>query len=125
MYPLLVILCVAAILFAIRWVQLPKPDASPTPTEQSPNVVQIDSELFGEALCESCSMSGNKLTCSPETIKVILAGVETSSLESVSDNSITFNKGEKKGFIEVPAAVIANMADNELFKPEKEQQDGK
>jgi len=125
MYPLLVILCVAAILCAIRLVQLPKPNSTATPTELSDNIVQLNSKLFGESLCDSCTISGDKLTCSPSIIKKILANVETTSLKSVSENSITFNLGETKGFIEVPAAVIANMADLKLFKPQKEQTDGK
>lgn len=124
MYPLLVILCIGTILCAIRLVQLPKPNSAATP-ELSDNIVQLNSKLFGESLCDSCTMSGDKLTCSPSLIKEILANVETTSLKSVSDNSIIFNLGETKGFIEVPAAVIVNMTDLKLFKPQKEQNDGK
>ena len=122
-YPLLVILIVAVCFVFIR-----RPlfkTTTPAPIEQSENLVPLNYKFFEEALCDSCELSHNKLTCSPNIIKKICSGVKAASLDSVSNNFIIFHKGETNDCIYVPAAVIANMSDMGLFQTSKKQSNGK
>lgn len=120
-YPIFVILGVAAVLTAYKMHTLKK--AAPEKKEQTVSVVQIDSKRFEESLCDSCSMSsGNKLTCSPTLIRQIVANIEPTAFKSVTDNSIIFEKDPSdKDYIKMPAAVIANMKDLNLFITQTEE----
>lgn len=123
-YPLIVIIGVAALLFALRLSIFQ--DTPPAKHDQYGNCVELNREAFGKALKDTCNlkMSKNKLKCNPELIQRILIDVDSSALASISDNSITFEN--EKEYIKVPAAVIANMVDLNLFKkPTKEECDGK
>ena len=120
-YPVFVILGVAAALIAYKMYSLKK--AVPEKKEQSVSVVQIDSRRFEESLCDSCNMSsGNQLTCSPALISQIIANVDPSAFKNITDNSITFNRDPSdRDYIEVPAAVIASMKDLNLFITQTEE----
>lgn len=121
-YPLIVILGIAIILFVIK---TPIFKATPPIAEsRRGSTIQLDSKALEEALKDTCDLklSKNKLSCCPELMTSIMQGVDSHDLEKVTDKSITF-KG--KEYIEVPAAVITNMVDLGLInKSNKEQCDG-
>lgn len=122
-YPLLAILGLAVVLFVIR---LPMFKTTPkAPHMRGGSMVQLNVDAFKEALVDdSCEFSKNKLTCSPVIMRSILQGVDSVDLEAITENSITFKKAQSKGFVEIPASVLTNMIDVNLFKkPNKEQCD--
>lgn len=85
--------------------------------ERAVSAISINSEIFEESLCDSCRMqSGNKLKCSPALLRKIVANVDSAAFQSISEGSVTFKKDEgDKHYIEVPAGVIANMKEQNLF----------
>ena len=125
-YPIFIILGVAVVLTTYKMRTLKK--AVPEKKERSESVVQIDSRRFEESLCDSCAMSsGNKLTCSPVLVRQIIADVDPTAFMNVTENVITFKKNPSdkdysdKDYIEVPATVIANMKDLNLFITQTEE----
>lgn len=119
-YPIFIILGVAVALMVYKMHTLKK--GAPEKKERSVSVVQIESRHFEESLCDSCDMSGNKLTCSPALIRQIIANVDSTAFKNVTDRTIIFKKNPSdKDYIEVPAAVIANMKDLNLFITQTEE----
>lgn len=120
-YPVFVILGLAVVLMAYKMHTLKK--AVPEEKDRSFSVVQIDSRHFEESLCDSCKMSsGNQLTCTPALISQIIANVDPAAFKDITDKSITFKKNSSDNdYIEVPAAVIANMKDLNLFVTQTEE----
>ena len=116
-YHILVIIGLAAALVAIRVLTTEKGPSGQK--ESSDNLIQIASTAFEGALCDSCEWSGSKLSCSPTLLSRIMQNVDTTDLKSISDHSITFNK--EKGYVEVPAVLMANMIDLNLFTRPLEQ----
>ena len=110
-YHILVIVGLAAVLVAIR--MLTTEEGSSSKKESSDNLIQITGKAFGEALCDSCKWSGNKLTCSPALLSKIMQNVDTTALKGISEHSVTFKK--ENDYVEVPAILIANMIDLNLF----------
>ena len=116
-YHILVIIGLAVALVAIK--MLTAEDSPSGKTESSDNLIQIASTAFEGTLSDSCEWSGSKLTCSPELLSKIMLNVDTTALKSVSDRSVTFKK--EKGYVEVPAILMANMIDLNLFIQPVEQ----
>lgn len=110
-YHIIVIICVAAALVAIK--MLTYKSTPPAKMESSTNILLIDGELMEDALCESCRLSGSKLTCSPEMINEIMKGVDATALKDVNDKSVVFHK--KDGCLEIPATLMTNMIELKLF----------
>jgi len=116
-YHILVIIGLAVALVAIKMLTTEKSHTGNK--ESSDNLIQIASTAFEGTLCDSCEWSGSKLTCSPELLGKIMQNVDTAALNSVSDRSVTFKK--EKGYVEVPAILMANMIDLNLFIQPVEQ----
>lgn len=116
-YHILVIIGLAAALVAIR--MLTTEEGPSSKKESSDNLIQIDDKALKDALCDSCKWSDNKLTCSPALLSKIMQNVDTTELKSISNKSITFKK--ENGTVEVPAILMANMIDLNLFTQPLEQ----
>lgn len=116
-YHILVIVGLAAVLVAIR--MLTTEEGSSSKKESSDNLIQIDGKALKGALCDSCKWSDNKLTCSPALLSKIMQNVDTMALKSISDHSVIFQK--ENGYVEVPAILMANMIDLNLFTQPMEQ----
>lgn len=120
-YHILIIIALAVVLIAIK--MLTAEDGPSSKKESSDNLIQINDKALDGALCDSCKWSGSKLTCSPALLSKIMQNVDTADLRNVSDHSITFNKED--GCIEMPAILMANMIDLNLFTQPLEQKNKK
>lgn len=110
-YHIIVIICVAAALVAIK--MLTYKSTPPAKMESSTNIILVDGRQVENALCESCKLSGNKLTSGPEIINEIMKDVDPAALKDITNKSIVFYK--KDGYLEIPATLIANMIELKLF----------
>ena len=119
-YHIIVIILMAVALVAIRMITFKS--TPPPQKERNLSVVPFDSKQLKEALCDSCKLSGSKLTCSPDLIRKIVTGVDSLAMNtiSVSQESITFNK--RDGYIEVPATIVVNMIDLGVLNNTKKEQ---
>ena len=99
-YPIVVILLVAVAMFFIRRSYF-QTKSSNTEVSNS-NMVLLNCNLLEEALTDSCKMSGNTLECSPGLIKKIVAGVDSTILEDISSQSITFAKESRRSDYQCP-----------------------
>ena len=116
-YPIIAIAALAAFLVSVK--MCTNKNVPSEETGRRTSVIQIDSESLAESLCDSCRLSGSKLTCSPTLMEKIMQNVDPAALRDVSEQSVTFNKS--KGYLEVPATIIANMIDLELLSQPVEQ----
>lgn len=113
-YPLIVMVGLFAILIIIRWPVF-KP-TQPDRQEKYGNCVQLNYKVFEEAIKDTCDLrlSKDKLKCSPDLLQKILVDVDSLTFEKVSESSLTFKR--ERDYIEVPAAMLANMVDLNLFR---------
>lgn len=110
-YHIIVIICVAAALVAIK--MLTYKSTPPAKMENSTNIMLIDGKLMEKALCDSCRLSGDKLTCSPALLNRIIQNVDQTTLRDVTKKTVVFNKND--GYLEVPAPLMTNLIDLNLF----------
>lgn len=110
-YHIIVIICVAAALVAIK--MLTYKSTPPAKMESSTNIMLIDGKLMEKALCDSCRLSGDKLTCSPALLNRIIQNVDQTTLRDVTKKAVVFNKNN--GYLEVPAPLMTNLIDLNLF----------
>jgi hypothetical protein len=95
--------------------------------EEKPNVaqkpkasmVEVDYKVLKDHLSDSCSLKGSTLKCSEQTMAQLLRGVDSSTVKSIGNNSVTFVK--HGAYVSIPASVMANMIDLQLIKNETEQ----
>lgn len=111
-YHIIVIICVAVALVAIK--MLTYKSTPPAKMESSTNIMLIDGKLMEKALCDSCRLSGNELTCSPVLLNKIIQNVDSSALKNITDRTVVFNKKDRH-YLEIPATLMANMIDLKLF----------
>ena len=110
-YHIIVIICMAVALVAIK--MLTYKGTPPAKMESSTNIMLIDGKLMEKALCDSCRLSGDKLTCSPAILNKIIQNVDQTTLKDVTQKAVVFNKNN--GYLEVPAPLMANLIDLKLF----------
>lgn len=110
-YHIIVIISLAIILVSIKL--LSYKSTPPSRIESNTNVILIDGKQLQDALCDICKLSGNKLTCSADILNKIIQNVDTSTIKEISNDFVVFNKN--KGYLEIPATLMANMIDLKLF----------